>query len=199
MVLVHRVFRPGNARRSRNSAFGGARRGVLAQAAMSSDAPLDRRARCAPARQGAADRRRSRDQDDRTRALRRRAARRDAARHGETARNSPSDAEALSARIRKFDAFALVVGLPLNMDGGEGPRAQATRAFAAQFRPPRSDAGRVLGRAPVDRRRRSRADRQRRLARAPRRGRRPDGRRLYPAGRARPPRADGARSPARRL
>jgi putative holliday junction resolvase len=43
------------------------------------------------------------------------------------------DAQALSAQIRKFDAFALVLGLPLNMDGGEGPRAQATRAFARNF------------------------------------------------------------------
>ena len=43
------------------------------------------------------------------------------------------DAEALSARIREFVAFALVVGLPLNMDGGAGPRAQATRAFLRNF------------------------------------------------------------------
>ena len=43
------------------------------------------------------------------------------------------DAEALSARIREFDAFALVVGLPLNMDGGAGPRVQATRAFLRDF------------------------------------------------------------------
>lgn len=28
---------------------------------------------------------------------------------------------------------ALVLGLPLNMDGSEGPRAQATRAFARNF------------------------------------------------------------------
>jgi putative Holliday junction resolvase len=39
------------------------------------------------------------------------------------------DAEALLARARDFDVCAFVVGLPLNMDGGEGPRAQATRAF----------------------------------------------------------------------
>jgi putative Holliday junction resolvase len=43
------------------------------------------------------------------------------------------DAHALSAQIRKFDAFALILGLPLNMDGGEGPRVQATRAFARNF------------------------------------------------------------------
>src|SRR5580700_292597 len=39
------------------------------------------------------------------------------------------DAEKLLAEIARFDVFALVVGLPLNMDGSEGPRAQATRAF----------------------------------------------------------------------
>jgi putative Holliday junction resolvase len=43
------------------------------------------------------------------------------------------DAPALSAQIRKFEAFALIVGLPLEMDGGEGPRVQATRAFARNF------------------------------------------------------------------
>jgi putative Holliday junction resolvase len=43
------------------------------------------------------------------------------------------DAEALSAQIQKFEAFALIVGLPVNMDGLEGPRAQATRAFARNF------------------------------------------------------------------
>jgi putative holliday junction resolvase len=43
------------------------------------------------------------------------------------------DAAALGAEIQKFDAFALIVGLPINMDGLEGPRAQATRAFARNF------------------------------------------------------------------
>jgi putative Holliday junction resolvase len=43
------------------------------------------------------------------------------------------DAEALSAEIRKFEAFALIVGLPYGMDGREGPRAQATRAFVRNF------------------------------------------------------------------
>jgi putative Holliday junction resolvase len=42
-------------------------------------------------------------------------------------------AQALSEQIRKFEAFALIVGLPLAMDGGEGPRVQATRAFARNF------------------------------------------------------------------
>jgi len=43
------------------------------------------------------------------------------------------DAQQLIAQIARFEAFALIVGLPLNMDGGEGPRAQATRAFLRNF------------------------------------------------------------------
>lgn len=40
------------------------------------------------------------------------------------------DAEALAALIEKNNIVGLVLGLPLNMDGTEGPRVQATRAFA---------------------------------------------------------------------
>jgi putative Holliday junction resolvase len=40
------------------------------------------------------------------------------------------DAERLLSLIAKHDVAALVLGLPLNMDGSEGPRVQATRAFA---------------------------------------------------------------------
>ena len=40
------------------------------------------------------------------------------------------DAEALLSVCRDKDVGGLVLGLPLNMDGSEGPRAQATRAFA---------------------------------------------------------------------
>lgn len=39
-------------------------------------------------------------------------------------------AEALDAIARARGSVGYVVGLPKNMDGGEGPRAQATRAFA---------------------------------------------------------------------
>jgi putative holliday junction resolvase len=39
------------------------------------------------------------------------------------------DSGRLIELAEKFDAAALIVGLPLNMDGSEGPRAQATRAF----------------------------------------------------------------------
>lgn len=40
------------------------------------------------------------------------------------------DAEALEKLIANNNATAIVLGLPLNMDGSEGPRAQSTRAFA---------------------------------------------------------------------
>ena len=39
------------------------------------------------------------------------------------------DAAALAAIINAENVGALVLGLPLNMDGSEGPRVQATRAF----------------------------------------------------------------------
>lgn len=39
------------------------------------------------------------------------------------------DAEALLALVAKDNAGALVMGLPVNMDGSEGSRAQASRAF----------------------------------------------------------------------
>ena len=40
-----------------------------------------------------------------------------------------ADAASLLKRAAEFQAAALVVGLPLNMDGSEGPRVQSTRAF----------------------------------------------------------------------
>ncbi|MBG0811804.1 Holliday junction resolvase RuvX [Methylosinus sp. H3A] len=43
------------------------------------------------------------------------------------------DAERLAALLAQFEIGALIVGLPLNMDGSEGPRAQATRAFMRNF------------------------------------------------------------------
>jgi len=41
-----------------------------------------------------------------------------------------ADAGRLLADLAKGEAAAVVVGLPVNMDGSEGPRAQASRAFA---------------------------------------------------------------------
>ena len=40
------------------------------------------------------------------------------------------DAKALLALIDSRGVGGLVLGLPVNMDGSEGPRAQSTRAFA---------------------------------------------------------------------
>ena len=40
------------------------------------------------------------------------------------------DAATLAALRREHRIGALVLGLPINMDGSEGPRCQATRAFA---------------------------------------------------------------------
>lgn len=40
------------------------------------------------------------------------------------------DAEALLALAKENHVGGIVLGLPLNMDGSEGPRAQSTRAFA---------------------------------------------------------------------
>ncbi|MGN6765069.1 MAG: Holliday junction resolvase RuvX [Rhizobiaceae bacterium] len=39
------------------------------------------------------------------------------------------DAEKLLAAVRTENGGGIVVGLPVNMDGSEGPRAQASRAF----------------------------------------------------------------------
>jgi putative Holliday junction resolvase len=46
-----------------------------------------------------------------------------------------ADARALVALAERFDVGGLVVGLPLNMDGSEGPRAQSTRAFVRNLKP----------------------------------------------------------------
>ncbi|MEM9792078.1 MAG: Holliday junction resolvase RuvX [Pseudomonadota bacterium] len=44
-----------------------------------------------------------------------------------------ADAAALHALMAERDVGAIVLGLPLNMDGSEGPRAQSSRAFARNF------------------------------------------------------------------
>lgn len=44
-----------------------------------------------------------------------------------------ADAAALAALMAEREVCGLVLGLPLNMDGSEGPRAQSTRAFAHNF------------------------------------------------------------------
>ncbi len=44
-----------------------------------------------------------------------------------------ADAEKLIALIRAREAAGIVVGLPVNMDGSEGPRCQSVRQFAANL------------------------------------------------------------------
>ena len=40
------------------------------------------------------------------------------------------DAERLLLVAERYEVGAILLGLPINMDGSEGPRAQSTRAFA---------------------------------------------------------------------
>lgn len=44
-----------------------------------------------------------------------------------------ADAKRLLALAAERNAAGFVLGLPINMDGSEGPRAQSTRAFARSF------------------------------------------------------------------
>lgn len=46
-----------------------------------------------------------------------------------------ADAEKLLSLAASHKAGAFVIGLPLNMDGSEGPRAQSTRAFVRNLTP----------------------------------------------------------------
>ena len=100
-----------------------------------------------------------------------------------------ADAAALVGMIEVHRPAAVVIGLPVNMDGSEGPRAQATRAFArnlaALIAVPIVFWDERLSTAAVTRTH----DRGRSQPQTPGRGRRQDGRRLHPAGGARPPRA----------
>jgi putative Holliday junction resolvase len=41
-----------------------------------------------------------------------------------------ADAKTIREVVEKNQVGAMVIGLPLNLDGSEGPRAQSTRAFA---------------------------------------------------------------------
>ncbi|MGB6117545.1 MAG: Holliday junction resolvase RuvX [Mesorhizobium sp.] len=45
------------------------------------------------------------------------------------------DVAALMKTLQREQVYALIIGLPVNMDGSEGPRAQASRAFARNLRP----------------------------------------------------------------
>ncbi len=48
-------------------------------------------------------------------------------------KNFTTDAKILLALAGERRAAGFVLGLPINMDGSEGPRAQSTRAFARNF------------------------------------------------------------------
>jgi putative Holliday junction resolvase len=48
-------------------------------------------------------------------------------------KNFSADAAHLIALAKERKAVGIVLGLPLNMNGSEGPRAQSTRAFARNF------------------------------------------------------------------
>ena len=52
-----------------------------------------------------------------------------------TRRKFTQDVEDLGKLIARHQPAAIVLGLPLNMDGSEGPRAQATRAFVRNLLP----------------------------------------------------------------
>lgn len=45
------------------------------------------------------------------------------------------DAQQIKALAERHDVGGIVFGLPLNMDGTEGPRVQATRAFVRNLKP----------------------------------------------------------------
>ena len=45
------------------------------------------------------------------------------------------DAKAIAAVIAENGVGAIVLGLPINLDGSEGPRAQSTRAFVRNLAP----------------------------------------------------------------
>ena len=47
--------------------------------------------------------------------------------------NLKADLAALKAFVQEYEAQRFVVGLPLNMNGSEGPRAEASRKFAEQL------------------------------------------------------------------
>jgi putative Holliday junction resolvase len=47
--------------------------------------------------------------------------------------NFTADAKRVLALAAERGAVGFVLGLPINMDGSEGPRAQSTRAFARNF------------------------------------------------------------------
>ena len=62
-------------------------------------------------------------------------------------RDVETDAASLARLAREHDADELVVGLPLSLDGSEGPQAERTRAWAAAVAPLSGLSRLVAGRA----------------------------------------------------
>ncbi len=50
-----------------------------------------------------------------------------------TRRKEAADLAAIAAAARKWEVDRAIVGLPLNMDGSEGPAARLARAFASKL------------------------------------------------------------------
>src|ERR1700716_194653 len=96
-----------------------------------------------------------------------------------------ADAARLLAIAGERNAVGFVLGLPINMDASEGPRAQSTRAFARNFSKPQRSTDCLGGRAALDRSGRTRIDRHGYEPGPARRGDRRTRRDLHPAGRAR--------------
>ena len=105
-----------------------------------------------------------------------------------------ADAARLLAIAAERNAVGFVLGLPINMDGSEGPRAQSTRAFARNFAQLTELAIALwderLSTAAVERELIGHG----RQPRQARRGDRPARRDLHPAGRARPARQSREKS-----
>ena len=97
-----------------------------------------------------------------------------------------ADAARLLAIAGERNAAGFVLGLPINMDASEGPRAQSTRAFARNFSKLTDLAIALWDERLSTVGRRARTDRHGHEPRPARRGDRRTCRDLHPAGRARP-------------
>ncbi len=82
-----------------------------------------------------------------------------------------ADAKTIAEVIERNQVGAVVIGLPINLDGSEGPRAQSTRAFARNLAAHIAVPMVFWDEKTLDRGRRAPPDRSRRLAQAARRGR----------------------------
>jgi hypothetical protein len=70
-----------------------------------------------------------------------------------------ADRAGAGSAVAERTVQGIVIGLPLNMDGSEGPRCQSSRAYARNRRRRAGLAGAAVGRTLVHRQRRTRPDR----------------------------------------